>query len=63
MSKVVKFEASGIDSNKSEDCAIQNEQSLMNRASDMLNDVRADVIKKQSVSVPIAQLSTLGVGV
>lgn len=63
MSKVVKFEASGIDSNKPEDYAIQNEQSLMNRASDMLTDVRADVIKKQSVNVPIAQLSTLGAGV
>ncbi|MCI6466795.1 MAG: hypothetical protein MSA90_15185 [Faecalicatena sp.] len=61
MGEIVKI--NGFSENKHNDVIIRNEKELVEITDGILYDAKADVIGKRTMSVPIAQLATLGAGI
>lgn len=63
MSQIINSEKQDNIPAESDDIIIRDEHDLIARTGDILSDVRLDLAKATSLSMPIAQLSTLGAGV
>ena len=63
MGEVIKFENTDIASKESEGIIIRNEQTLLSKAGEILSDIHEDISHSTAMTMPIAQLSTLGAGV
>lgn len=63
MSEIINFEEQNVIPIETDNIVARNEHDLIEKTSGMLADVRMDIEKATSLSMPIAQLSTLGAGV
>ena len=63
MEEMFEFECADITLKESEDDIIRDEKALISECEEMLSDVREKISGSNVLSVPIAQLSTLGAGV
>jgi hypothetical protein len=63
MSEIIKLQNKNSKDEQSDNIIVRNEQLLAEKTSGMLADVSAEMIRNQSLSMPIAQLATLGAGV
>lgn len=63
MNEIIEFDNSDIVPVETENTIIHDEESLLSKTIDALADVRMDIAKSTTLSMPIVQLSTLGAGV
>lgn len=63
MSEIINFENQNVIPSEPDDIIIRDEHDLISQTGAMLSDVHMDIVKATSLSMPIAQLSTLGAGV